>query len=176
MGRPKNASATLESLQECEATMADLRDARTAIARLTAARDGAVNEAIGRYAEKIDAEREWEQELRTRLCVYYMTHLAQIETEGKRTLHLVAGVMGRRLGPPKLTPLNRNWSWNAIQTALRERFGARFLRAADPEIDKEALKRDLVPEQLHQVGLKLVQDEKFFAEPAEMPDPAEAAG
>jgi hypothetical protein len=61
MGRPKKASATLESLQECEATMADLRDARTAIARLTAARDGAVNEAIGRYAEKIDAEREWEQ-------------------------------------------------------------------------------------------------------------------
>jgi len=49
---------------------------------------------------------------------------------------------------------------------LEDVFGNRFLRQADPEPDKEAIKAaDLAPEDLRLCGLKIEQDEVFFAEP-----------
>ena len=56
-----------------------------------------------------------------------------------------------------------------LARALRERFGDRFLRLADPEIDKDLVKSELTSEQLGDCGLRLDQDERFFAEPARLP-------
>jgi phage host-nuclease inhibitor protein Gam len=153
--------------------MRDLAEARAKIARLTADRDGAVNKVMASYCPSIDAGRAVATEMKTRLCVYYMLHLAEIEKDGKRSIQLACGVMGRRLSPVKLTPLNRSWGWDAIKAALQARFGSVYLRMPEPEIDKEGVKA-LVPEVLHEVGLKVVQDEKFYAEPAEMPAGREA--
>ena len=51
---------------------------------------------------------------------------------------------------------------------LREKFGDRFLRTRDPEVDKDLVKAELPAAELGVYGLKLDQDETFYAEPARL--------
>jgi phage host-nuclease inhibitor protein Gam len=169
VARPRKASVELQSIEECTTAMGDLAVTQQRLKRLLADRDLEISTLTAAAEPAIDIERKWAMELETRLCVYYHLHLSELEKDGKRSVQLATGVMGRRLGPPKLTPLNRNWTWDAVRAKVQALFGVQYLRQADPELDKDALKKDLVPEQLHECGMKLAQDEKFYVEPAALP-------
>src|SRR5581483_12979 len=88
-----------------------------------------------------------------------------LERDGRRSLQLYWGVIGRRLSPPSLRLLNKSWTWSAVMARLRDRFGARYLRVKEPEVDKEAVKSEIAPERLKEFGLRLESEEQFFAEP-----------
>ncbi|MCC6301788.1 MAG: host-nuclease inhibitor Gam family protein [Gammaproteobacteria bacterium] len=175
MARPKKPTLTLNTIDDCTAAMASLLVAETELEKLTATRDQDVAATSAMYEPAIDKFRARHSELTLALKTYYYAHLPECEQDGAKHLQLPNGVMGRRLNPPKLVPLSRNWTWAAILVRLRERFGSRFLRTRDPEIDRDLVKSELTEEQLHDVGLDLAQDETFYASPNRLPDPVEAA-
>src|ERR1035441_5019463 len=48
-----------------------------------------------------------------------------------------------RDNPTALKLKNRSWTWGSVLVVLREKFGDRYLRRRDPEIDKDLVKAEL---------------------------------
>ena len=166
MAKKKNIIYVLKSLEECERVMTEIW-AATAARKLHAgnmdAEIAVAREKHGPAIAELDGAID---RLTEELQQYYMSHLAELEGEGKKSIELRHGVMGRRLSPPALKLLTKAWKWATVAVRLEDVFGDRFLRQADPEADKEAIKAaDLAPEDLRLCGLKIEQDEVFFAEP-----------
>jgi phage host-nuclease inhibitor protein Gam len=169
MARPKKAAIALTSISECTRAMGELLVALTDLEALTAERDMAVAAASQKFEGIMDDAKTRRDELQAALREYYMAHVDELEKEGRRSIQLVNGTMGRRMAPPKLALLNRSWTWAAVMVRLREKYGARFLRLRDPEIDKDLVKAELAIEELKALGVRIDQDETFYAEPARMP-------
>lgn len=178
MARPKKPTIELTSLAECNEALGDLGRATSDLKILGAERDLAVAAAQAKFEDRMDEAKARKADLEKALEVYYYTHLAEVEQDGKKHVQLANGRIGRRDNPPKLRPLNRKWSWDAIENAVRALFGPkRFFRQPPPELDKEALKAaKLAIEELKQLGLKLEAEETFYAEPAALPGPEEVQG
>lgn len=170
MARPKKATLELSSVDDCTAAMARLLIAETELEKLVAVRDQKVAAASAEFEGDIDRYKSQKAELVTALQTYYMAHLPEMESDGKKHFDLPNGVIGRRMAPPKLALLNRSWTWASVLVRLREMFGTKFLRMRDPEVDKDLVKARLDEDQLRDVGLRLEQDETFYAEPARLPD------
>jgi phage host-nuclease inhibitor protein Gam len=174
VGRPKKAGKVLVSIEECVLTMADLLIAITDIEALIAERDQAVAASSARFEFSIDNAKARKLEAEMALQNYYYTHLAELERGGAKHYDLANGVMGRRVDPPALKPLNKAWTWEAIKVRVRELWpGKYFHEPKAPELDKELLKT-LPAEDLKKAGMKTEAGETFYAEPARLPG-AEAA-
>lgn len=169
MARPKVTRVKFKSLEECEQAMHALLVATSSLVVLLAERDWAVATKQKEFESHIDILRAQKSELEEALKDYYMAHLGEIEKDGRKSLQLANGVMGRRDNPPKLVPLNRSWTWAAVLVKVRSFFGDRFLRMCDPELDKDRIKAEMPPERMRECGLKLACDETFYAEPERPP-------
>ena len=169
MGRPKKL-AELQSVEDCTRAMGDLLSAATDIEVLTAERDLAVASASATFETRLDDARTRKADAETALERYYYAHITEIEAAGVKHCQLANGVIGRRMHPPKLMPLNRKWTWKAICAAVRGAWGLKYFHPAkEPEIDKDLVKASLTDEQLRGVGLKVDSEETFYAEPARLP-------
>ena len=77
--------------------------------------------------------------------------------------------VGYRVMAPRVERASRRWTWTEAALALAEtEWGRRYLRAPEPEVDKEAILADLATlstDDLRQAGIKIVQGERFFIEP-----------
>ena len=95
----------------------------------------------------------------------------------RQSLALTHAAIGFRVSPHRVDRASRKWTWGAIAQKLGELgWGRRYLRQPALEVNKEALLADraeLSPAELRQVGLKIVQEERFFIAPHRE---AEAAG
>jgi len=166
MARPRKTSETLDSIEECQEAMRCLKLAAIEQERLEGARDVKVARITEEYARDIALQVTARASVELALQNYYMAHLDELEVDGRRSVQLTHGVMGRRLGTPALKLLNKSWTWESVLARLAEVFGARFVRLAEPEVDKPGIKKaDLSAEQLKAVGLKIEQGENFYAEP-----------
>lgn len=170
MARPRKTSAELSTLDECTAAMRELLDVTLDLEKTQAIRDQAAAAAMKPFEARINRGAERKADLERQLQNYYMAHLKDLERDGKKSVGLTYGVMGRRLSPPGLRLLNRAWTWTASLVRLQEKFGDRFLRLADPEIDKEKVKAEIPEEDLGEFGLKIHQEEKFFIEVIRPPE------
>ncbi len=167
MARPRKTSRTLASLQDCDDAMCALKIAVLSRGAAEAARDKAVAAITEKYDPEISAQVNLAKDLELQLKNYYMTHLAEVEKDGKKSVALAHGVMGRRKSPGKLQPLNKAWTWEAVLVKLREKYKDKFLRKHEPEPDKEAIKKaELSADDLEACGLKIEANEDFYAEPS----------
>ncbi len=165
MARPRKTSVVLRSVQECEDTMRRLKEATVERERLEAERDKRVADLVASYTKDITDQKDVEADLTLQLQNYYLAHTNELETDGRKSYKLTHGVMGRRLGKAALRLLNKAWTWAAVITKLREKHGMKYIRTADPEVDKEAVKKaKLSAEALKECGLKIEQDEEFYVE------------
>jgi len=91
------------------------------------------------------------------------------EFTGERTIDCPHARIGYRVMSPRVERASRRWTWTEAASALAEKeWGRRYLRTPEPEVDKEAILADLATlpaEDLRQVGIKVVQGERFFIEP-----------
>jgi phage host-nuclease inhibitor protein Gam len=165
VARPKKASAELASIDDCNEALHELLLITLKLEGLTADRDRERAAVDARFEGLIDTATARKKDLDMQLQQYYMAHLDQVEKDGKRSLGLYWGVIGRRMSPPALKLLNKSWTWRTVLIKLREKFGDRFIRTKDPEVDKDLVKAELDDARLRECGLKLDQDEAFFAEP-----------
>lgn len=173
MARPRKATGTLESLQQCTEALRTMLVATTEIERLQAERDASMARLFKTYERDLARQVEIKSDLELQLQQYYMTHLKEIEKDGKKSIELTYGVMGRRLAPAALKLLNKAWTWTAALVSLRERFGDRYLRKRDPEIDKDLVKAEIPEADLANYGLQIKQEENFYIE---LQRPAEQQG
>jgi phage host-nuclease inhibitor protein Gam len=170
MGRPKKTAVAVESIADCTRVMAELLDTDASLEILGAERSLAVAMASESFESQLDTLVARRGELELGLRTYYYAHLAEMETAGAKSFQLVNGVMGRRLNPPSLKPLNRNWTWAAIGVRVRELWGKKYFHDPKaPDLDKDQLKT-LGEEELKGAGLKVESEETFYAEPARLPE------
>ncbi len=166
MAKAKQAKvAALGSIEECNEAMRALLLVTTEIEKLTAWRDEAAAAAMEPFDALLQTVREQAKELEEQLHTYYMAHLAEIEKGGTRSLRLLYGVIGRRFGNIALRLLNRSWTWETAREAVRVKWGIDFLAFQEPEINKDKVKAEIPEERLSECGLKLHQEERFYAEP-----------
>jgi phage host-nuclease inhibitor protein Gam len=149
--------------------MNDLLITITQLEGITAERDRKIAEVSAMYEPGLDTGRQRRDELELALKAYYYDHLTELEAEDKKSVQLVNGVMGRRDNPPKLALRNRSWGWGTVLVSLRAKFGERFIRTREPEIDKDRVKAEIPEEALGEFGMRLDRDEKFYVEPARLP-------
>lgn len=176
MARPKKSSLELTSLDDCTRAMGNLLQATLRLEKLIADRDLGVAQVQASYEKALDALRTEAADLELGMQNYYMSHVGEIEKGGKKSLQLTNGVMGRKLSPPSLKLANKSWTWAAVLTKLKVAFGDRFIRQADPEINKDLVKKELPSGELGEYGMKLSQNEDFYAEPARLPEPERSGG
>jgi phage host-nuclease inhibitor protein Gam len=87
----------------------------------------------------------------------------------RQSLALTHAVIGFRVSPHRVDRASRKWTWGAIAEKLGEMaWGRRYLRQPALEVNKEALladRADLSSAELRTVGLKIVQEERFYIAP-----------
>lgn len=86
-----------------------------------------------------------------------------------RTLACTHAQVGFRTGPPRVDRLSRKWTWSEIADKLAGiAWGRAYLRQPAPEVNKEAVlaaREKLTAEELRQVGLKIIQNKRFYITP-----------
>lgn len=166
MAKAKKAVRVLSSLTECETVMGLLRTATLAQRMHLAGKAADLARIEEKYAAGLMEVEEQMEDYTASLQGYYMMHLRELEVDGKRSIELRHGVMGRRTGQPTLKLASKAWTWQSVLEKLREKWGEAFVRHHDPEVDKQALKScQLTSGELYECGLKVEQEERFFAEP-----------
>lgn len=163
--RIKISLQLIRSRDEAEAVMHELANIANNKRKLVAKMDTEVLAAQSRYAAGIE---QCEAEARAKTDALRMWAESNPQEFGKKkSIEFLAGVLGFRTGTPKLALLNRAWNWDKVTEAVCS-FLPNFVRNK-PEVDKEAIlgQRDeeAIQAILPRVGLKVVQDESFYAEP-----------
>jgi phage host-nuclease inhibitor protein Gam len=88
--------------------------------------------------------------------------------KGRKSITLTSGTIGFRTGTPKLALLSRAFNWDSVLQILRNLGNAAWIRTKE-EVNKEQILADhsagISSDTLKRYGLKVTQEETFFAEP-----------
>lgn len=160
---------TLKSRSEFEAIVNTLASATVDLRKLEARRDEklqAVREdhdpAIGVLKEEIDA-------MALTLEKYASANRDELMPGKIKSNETALATYGFRFGNPTLKLLNRQWTWDKVVEALKNKIGLpQFIRVTE-EPDKEGLRSNLSDEELAGVGCRITQSETFFVEPKDQP-------
>jgi len=165
MARPKKITRQIQSVEEANAAMKALILAEVELEKVRGAMDLARAAATAQYEGQMDAAKVKYSDLFEALQGWYMGNHKALEMPGRKSVDMLYGVLGRRKGNQTLKLLNRSWTWGAVAVCLRQKFSDTFFHEPKPpEIDKERVREDLTEDQLKAVGLKVEQEERFYAE------------
>jgi phage host-nuclease inhibitor protein Gam len=150
--------------------------------------DAVVENIVQLQLNRAEIEREQEQEIAS-VRQKFRAPLAEIERyltletswvetwarnhpeafRDRQSMTLTHAAIGFRVSPHRVDRASRKWTWGAIAQKLGElAWGRRYLRQPALEVNKEVLLADrdeLVAAELRQVGLKIVQEERFYIAP-----------
>jgi phage host-nuclease inhibitor protein Gam len=156
----------ITSREEAEAAMNSLALAANNRRKFIARADAEKLAVDAKFAPNIEACNQAIEQQKTALCQWAEANPAAFGK--KKSIDFAAGTLGFRTGTPKLSLLNRSWTWDKVLTALREHaLFNRFIRTKQ-EVDKEAIITSAVTSpstNWASVGVKMVQDESFYVEP-----------
>lgn len=163
--KSKPDSTPIVSREEMESMVGDIARLTTFQQRTTATMDKRITEVRADYeAQLADAEQQ------RAAMVESVRRWAEANPEdfGKlKSLDLLHGVIGWRTSTPALKTLS-GWTWDRVLEKLKSAATySGFVRIKE-EVDKASIlaQRDnLLPEDLRQMGVRVVQDETFFVEP-----------
>jgi len=168
---PTSSSPTIRCREQLNAVVENIVLLRAELAELERAQANELAAVREKYrAPLTEVDRFLQMET---AWVEAWAHQNPGEFSGERLLDCPHARIGFRTMPPRVERANRRWNWAEAAAALAEvEWGKRYLRTPDPEIDREAILADLerLPaEDLRQVGIKVVQGERFFIEAHEEP-------
>lgn len=161
---PKIKLPVLRDRTDADIAMQDLATLMNTERKIVAQRDAAVLAITERVAPELTSIQQAIKARTAMLEAWAIAHPEEFPKD-RKSLELSAGTIGFRTPPPSLVLLSRKWTWETA-TEAAARFLPHFIRNK-PEIDKEAIiaQRDDLAEYLPMAGLKIVQPEKFFADP-----------
>jgi hypothetical protein len=100
----------------------------------------------------------------------------RMELGPELSLRCEAATIGFECGPPRVERASRRWTWPRIaQTLAGLAWGARYLRTPAPEVDRDAVERDLSTlstTDLRDAGMKVVPSERFVIKAHDLPGAA----
>lgn len=99
--------------------------------------------------------------------------LANPESFGeKKSIEMVHGIIGFRIGMPKLKTL-RGCTWNFVLEQLARLRLTNYIRSkAEPDRERIIADRDKLSDRLAALGVEVVQEEAFYVEPKREVEPA----
>lgn len=151
-----------------ESCVADYVRATIERTQLQTALDAEIAEVTKRHQAAILAQDAAIARLEQSVYIYCAQNRAGLFPD-KKSIETPLAVVGFRKGNPSVDRVSSKLTWKEIvQRLLGLAWGADYVRDGDPELDKERLLADapkLQPEQLAVVGIKIVQEERFYIEP-----------
>jgi phage host-nuclease inhibitor protein Gam len=159
----KSLTIAIASRSEAEQVINEMATLANEIAGLNAEMDAHII-AIKENYSPIVASRELQLEQRAAdLEAWAIANPSEFGK--KKSIEFLNGTLGFRTGTPKLSLLNRKWTWDTVTEAVC-RLLPNFIRNK-PEVDKAGIIASAaeLEEFLPQVGLKVTQGESFFVEP-----------
>ncbi len=161
-----NVPAQTISREEMESLVGEITVLKTREQKLTAEMNRRVTEIRQNYETELGSIGEKIEDLMTVARDWADQNLAEF---GKaKSIPMTHGVVGWKIGNPTLKTIS-GFTWDRVLEKLRDgglRFGA-YVRTKF-EVNKEQLlaDRDSYTEaELKKVGVRVVQDERFFVEP-----------
>ncbi len=161
----------LTSRDDAEAAMNSLANICNNQRILQTRRDKDVVAINARYYPGLAQCAEQAKALTSQLEVWAATHPEQFPKD-RKSLQLTSGTLGFRPGTPKLALLNRRWHWAAVLASIRT---IKAWVREKLEVDKECIlsahanadaeTRRIFDQELASHGMKVTQDESFFADP-----------
>jgi hypothetical protein len=166
MARKKAPSAEVTSIEQANSVLFELLKEEIELGKQVGAMSMARAESSARFELPIERAKLKIGDLTDQLQIWYMANAAELEVDGRRSVQLHYGVVGRRKGNPTLKPLNKAWTWAAIAVKLRSLYLGRYFQAApEPAIDREKVRTELTGDELKNAGLKVEQEVRFYVEP-----------
>lgn len=163
---------TLTTREEAEQVLHDIAIAVNSRRKVTADMDAEILVVKIRcqpHLTKLDEQIESDT---TRLAGYATDH-PELFPKDRKSIQWMAGKFGFRTDTPSLAPVSRAFTWGKILGVIALKRMRKFIRTK-AEVDKDAIlarcgtkekptkfQRNVLP----LIGLKLVQEEKFFVEP-----------
>lgn len=170
--RIKVETRKITTREEAEIVLHDIAIAVNAKRKVTADMDAeilAIKNRCQPHLTKLDEQIEADS---NRLADFAEDH-PEIFPKDRKSVQWVAGKFGFRTDTPSLAPISRAFTWAKILAVIGSKRLRKFIRTKI-EVDKDAiLARCGTKEKptkfqtrtLPLLGLKLVQEEKFFVEP-----------
>ena len=135
-------------------------------------------ELFAAHDREIAAVREKYRPLLDEVERYLLLETAWVETwarnnpaalDHRRSLACAGATIGFRAPALRVERASRRWTWTAIVLKLGETaWGRRYLRVPAPEVNKDAILADrakFTPDELRQLGLKIVDQDRFYVTP-----------
>ena len=158
----------INSRQALESVVADVVKLKLEHAQATAAMEKEIAGVQQRHQEELLGVSRQIEAKEAGVFVYCQKHRTALFSE-KKSVDLLLATVGFELTPPRVEKLNSRDTFGKIGLRLESLdWGAAYVRYPDPEINKERILADralLNPDQLHEAGLKIEQDENFFIRP-----------
>ncbi len=157
---------------EAERVLHDIAIAVNAKRKVTADMDAEILLVKNRCQEHLTTLEE-QIELDTNRLADFAELNPEIFPKDRKSVQWIAGKFGFRTDTPSLAPISRAFTWAKILAVIGSRRLRKFIRTKI-EVDKDAIlarcgtKEKPTKFQQHilpALGLKLVQEEKFFVEP-----------
>lgn len=150
------------SRHEAETLLFELAQAESRKKELTGEIEQKIQKIRDSYATKIDPLNE-AIEAKTKQLQFFAEKNKEDMFSKKKSLDLIHGVIGFRMGTPKLKT-RKGFTWAAVLEMCKDK-ATEWIRTKE-EINKELiLSSDLTEEQskrLHEVGIMVDADESFF--------------
>lgn len=159
----KSLTIAIASRSEAEQVINEMAVLANEVAGLNAEMDARIIAEKDRYSPLISSREVQLEQRAADLEAWAIANPAEFGK--KKSIEFLNGSLGFRTGTPKLSLLNRKWTWDTVTEAVA-RLLPNFIRSK-PEVDKASIIAQAaeLEEFLPQVGLKVTQGESFFVEP-----------
>ena len=168
----------MEALRDADEKLRRMAEIDILLADCKAARDAAVLDAETRYSEMAMPLADEQKGLINELERIYKSNRVAIEAKGARSVELIFGRIGYRKSTGLLSCM-KGVKWPQVLAQVKERYKdnqamlLKVIRTKESLI-KDALKSQLKPEVLPELGLRVTYPERFFVET--FPDRLKEAG
>ena len=160
----QRVATTIRSREELESVLGEYAAAAIEQAKLGADLDAGLNRVRAAYEPRMAEVAETLEALWADLESWAALH--RDEFAERRSLELLHGALGFRTGNPTLKTI-KGVRWETVVDILAFKGLERYVRRC-PEVAKDLLLADreqLGAEAMEELGLRVVQDERFFIEP-----------
>ena len=163
--REKKVVHTGVSTEQMETAFAEFATADAKLQKINATMDVKFTEIRERYADEIAKLSEKKDNAFDILQAFAMENKQELFSK-KKSMESTHGVLGFRIGTPKLKTL-KGFTWGAVTNLLKEFLPGYVRTSEEPAKDKLLADRDdqEVATLFGKVGIYVDQDETFFVEP-----------
>lgn len=170
--RIKIAAPKIATREEAETVLHEIAVAANDKRAATAAMDAELLEVKSRHQAKLTECDQRIDAAGERLATWATDH-PEIFPKDRKSVAWNAGKFGFRTDTPSLAPLKKTFGWAKILAVIAAKRLRRFVRIKT-EVDKDAIlarcgtlekPTKFQEKTLPLIGLKIVQDERFFVEP-----------